>query len=146
MRCLRLQLSARGRDGWIFPAKPIKSSRNAPDDSKILPFTYLHVFTYSARPGTPAAEMQNQVPVRVARDRNRILRDLAAQKKLEFMRSFSLESRWKQSLSRAGQNIATAPGTQTAALTDNYRRLRLAGPYESKIDGSARSLGPSRTA
>jgi len=43
-----------------------------------LPFTYLHVFTFSGRPGTPAAEMQNQVPVRIARDRNRILRELAA--------------------------------------------------------------------
>ena len=40
-----------------------------------LPITYLHVFTYSARPGTPAAEMSNQVPVSAARERNRILRD-----------------------------------------------------------------------
>ncbi len=53
-----------------------------------LPFTYLHVFTYSPRPGTPAAEMPNQVPVHVARERNRILRELAAEKKLAFMRSF----------------------------------------------------------
>jgi threonylcarbamoyladenosine tRNA methylthiotransferase MtaB len=53
-----------------------------------LPFTYLHVFTYSARPGTPAAAMPNQVPVHVARERNRILRDLASEKKLAFMRSF----------------------------------------------------------
>ena len=28
-----------------------------------LPFTYLHVFTYSSRPGTPSAEMPEQVPV-----------------------------------------------------------------------------------
>ena len=53
-----------------------------------LPFTYLHVFTYSARPGTPAAAMANQVPVHVARERNRVLRDLAAEKKLRFMRGF----------------------------------------------------------
>ena len=53
-----------------------------------LPFTYLHVFTYSARPGTPAAEMPNQVPVQVARERNRVLRELAAEKKLAFMQSF----------------------------------------------------------
>ena len=53
-----------------------------------LPFTYLHVFTYSSRPGTPSATMGNQVPVHIARERNRILRDLAAEKKLEFMRSF----------------------------------------------------------
>ena len=53
-----------------------------------LPFTYLHVFTYSARPGTPAAAMPNQVPVNVARQRNKILRDLAAEKKQAFMQSF----------------------------------------------------------
>ena len=53
-----------------------------------LPFTYLHVFTYSPRPGTPAADMPRQVPIRVARERNRILRDLAAEKKHAFMRSF----------------------------------------------------------
>ena len=45
-----------------------------------LPFTYLHVFTYSARPGTPAASMGKQVPVHVARERNRILRDLRRRK------------------------------------------------------------------
>jgi tRNA A37 methylthiotransferase MiaB len=28
-----------------------------------LPFTYLHVFTYSERPGTPAAESTEQVPM-----------------------------------------------------------------------------------
>jgi threonylcarbamoyladenosine tRNA methylthiotransferase MtaB len=53
-----------------------------------LPFTYLHVFTFSARPGTAAAVMSDQVPVHVARERNRILRELAAEKKLAFMRSF----------------------------------------------------------
>ena len=41
-----------------------------------LPFTYLHVFTYSERPGTPAAASGEQVPMPVRRERNRILRDL----------------------------------------------------------------------
>ena len=53
-----------------------------------LPFTYLHVFTYSSRPGTPSAEMSDQVPVQVARERNRVLRELIAGKKREFMESF----------------------------------------------------------
>ena len=53
-----------------------------------LPLTYLHVFTYSARPGTPAAAMGKQVPVHVARERNRVLRDLASEKKLAFMSGF----------------------------------------------------------
>src|SRR5208283_3960405 len=34
-----------------------------------LPFTYLHVFTYSERPGTPAADMP-QVPQPVRKERN----------------------------------------------------------------------------
>jgi threonylcarbamoyladenosine tRNA methylthiotransferase MtaB len=51
-----------------------------------LPFTYLHVFTYSERPGTPAASMPGQVPVRERKRRNRILRELAAAKNLEFRR------------------------------------------------------------
>ena len=51
-----------------------------------LPFTYLHVFTYSERPGTPAATA-DQVPMEVRRERNRILRELAAAKNLEFRRS-----------------------------------------------------------
>ena len=46
-----------------------------------LPFTYLHVFTYSSRPGTPSAAMAEQVPVQIARERNRVLRELAAEKK-----------------------------------------------------------------
>ena len=53
-----------------------------------LPFTYLHVFTYSSRPGTPSAEMPDQVPVQVARERNRVLRELVAEKKRAFMESF----------------------------------------------------------
>ena len=43
-----------------------------------LPFTYLHVFTYSERPGTPAAQRAAQVPMEVRSERNRMLRDLAA--------------------------------------------------------------------
>lgn len=51
-----------------------------------LPFTYLHVFTYSERPGTPAATMANAVPIAVRKERNRILRELAASKNLDFRR------------------------------------------------------------
>ncbi len=51
-----------------------------------LPFTYLHVFTYSERPGTPAASSE-QMPVRLRKDRNRVLRELAARKNLEFRKS-----------------------------------------------------------
>lgn len=49
-----------------------------------LPVSYLHVFTYSERPGTPAAEMSNQVPKDERRRRTNILRLIGARKKYQF--------------------------------------------------------------
>ena len=93
-----------------------------------LPLTYLHVFTYSARPGTPAAEMKNQVPVHVARERNRILRELGAEKKLAFMRSFIGRMVEAITLNVIGSD---QDGEFTECLTDNYLKLRLRGRHEA---------------
>jgi threonylcarbamoyladenosine tRNA methylthiotransferase MtaB len=93
-----------------------------------LPFTYLHVFTYSARPGTPAAAMPYQVPVQVARERNRILRELASEKKLAFMRSFIGKTVEAITLNVVGNDSA---GEFTEALTDNYLKLRLRGRHDA---------------
>jgi len=93
-----------------------------------LPFTYLHVFTYSPRPGTPAASMANQVPVHIARERNRILRELVAAKKLAFMRGFIGKAVDAITLNVVGND---GNGEFTEALTDNYLKLRLRGRHES---------------
>jgi threonylcarbamoyladenosine tRNA methylthiotransferase MtaB len=95
-----------------------------------LPFTYLHVFTYSARPGTAATSMGSHVPVEIARERNRILRDLAASKKSKFMQSFVGKSVEAITLSTGGHgqdDNGAAPYTD--ALTDNYLKLRLSGSH-----------------
>ena len=88
-----------------------------------LPFTYLHVFTFSARPGTPAAAMPNQVPVEVARERARILRELSAKKNLEFRRSFVGGE-------LAAITLQRGDGDFTEAITGNYLKLRLRGAHE----------------
>lgn len=88
-----------------------------------LPFTYLHVFTYSSRPGTPSADLPQQVPVRLARERNRILRELAAAKNLAFRRS---------QLGGSVSAITLARGHEsgfTEALTDNYLKVDVAGRH-----------------
>jgi threonylcarbamoyladenosine tRNA methylthiotransferase MtaB len=95
-----------------------------------LPFTYLHVFTYSARPGTPAAQMVNQVPVDVARERNRILRKIAEEKKLAFMRGFVGRALEAITLNVIGND---PEGEFTKALTDNYLKLRLRGRHEANL-------------
>jgi threonylcarbamoyladenosine tRNA methylthiotransferase MtaB len=98
-----------------------------------LPFTYLHVFTYSPRPGTAAAAMSNQVPVQVARERNRILRELAAEKKLAFMRSLvgkKIEAiTLKSTTSGAGTPARERPET-TETLADNYLKMYVNGRHE----------------
>ena len=99
-----------------------------------LPMTYLHVFTYSPRPDTPAAEMPNQVPVQAARERNRILRELAAEKKLAFMRGFigtEIDAITLRSQGLTGGGTGATPLARfTEALTDNYLKLRLDGHHE----------------
>jgi threonylcarbamoyladenosine tRNA methylthiotransferase MtaB len=92
-----------------------------------MPFTYLHVFTYSPRPETPAATMANQVPVRVARERNKILRDLAAEKKVVFMRSFVGETLEAITLNASRAGATDFAGEATECLTDNYQKLYLRG-------------------
>lgn len=89
-----------------------------------LPFTYLHVFTYSSRAGTPSAAMPGQVPVHVARERNRILREMAAEKNWEFRRRF---------LGKELQIITlqAGDGETTDALSDNYIKVRIPGIHSS---------------
>jgi threonylcarbamoyladenosine tRNA methylthiotransferase MtaB len=80
-----------------------------------LPFTYLHVFTYSERPGTPAALSAAQVPMEVRRERNRILRELAARKNLEFRRRM------------LGRTLSLVTLTE-GALSDNFLKVELTTP------------------
>jgi len=84
-----------------------------------LPFTYLHVFTYSARPGTPAAGAPGQVPMRVRKDRSRVLRELAAGKNLDFRRSM------------IGRILsAVTLNEPRVALSGNYLRVYLSSDRE----------------
>lgn len=85
-----------------------------------LPFTYLHVFTYSARPGTPAADVADQVPMEVRKHRTHILRDLAARKNLEFRRA---------TIGRTVSVVTIEDGR--IALSDNYLKVALARPREA---------------
>lgn len=49
-----------------------------------LPITYLHVFTYSERENTEAAEMEGVVPIPERKKRNKMLRILSEKKKMAF--------------------------------------------------------------
>jgi threonylcarbamoyladenosine tRNA methylthiotransferase MtaB len=87
-----------------------------------LPFTYLHVFTYSSRPGTASAAMTGQVPVQIARERNRVLRELAAAKNLAFRKGFIGRQLDVITLQAGGDDW-------TEALSDNYLKVSVPGRH-----------------
>jgi threonylcarbamoyladenosine tRNA methylthiotransferase MtaB len=98
-----------------------------------LPFTYLHVFTYSERPGTPAAASADSVPIPVRKERNRVLRDLAESKNRIFRERM------------VGQTLSAVtlhePGT---ALTGNYLKVTLAREREPNAIVDLRIGGATR--
>jgi threonylcarbamoyladenosine tRNA methylthiotransferase MtaB len=84
------------------------------------PFTYLHLFPFSARPGTTAWQLAQQHPVapRVVGERSARLRELIATRNLAFRQSF---------LDRElpAVTLHVPPGERTRALTDNFLEVRL---------------------
>ncbi len=85
-----------------------------------LPFTYLHVFSFSVRPGTEAADLDGALPSHVIRERARTLRALAQEKSSIFRASQAGRPLRALTLARSGENW-------TEALTGNYLKVRIAG-------------------
>jgi threonylcarbamoyladenosine tRNA methylthiotransferase MtaB len=110
--------AAIGADVMVgFPGETDDEFEQSRSFIESLPFTYLHVFTYSERPGTPAADSAQQVPMPVRKQRNKVLRDLAAQKNLEFRQSM------------LGRTLsAVTLGEESMALTSNYLKVELSTP------------------
>lgn len=71
-----------------FPGEDEAAFRQTYDLIASLPATYLHVFPYSKRPGTPAASMKGQVGEKIKKERAEALRALGNRKKVDFARSF----------------------------------------------------------
>lgn len=126
--------AAIGADVMVgFPAESDEEFEESRQFIESLPFTYLHVFTYSERPGTPAAERRDHVPIPVRKDRNRVLRGLAALKNVEFRRAM------------VGRTLP-AVTLEHGALSSNYLKIELAGarPANQLIDveiGALSELG-----
>jgi threonylcarbamoyladenosine tRNA methylthiotransferase MtaB len=88
-----------------------------------LPFTYLHVFSFSARPGTEAAKLgAAAVPPQVIRERARALRALAEGKSAAFRASQAGRTLRALTLARTGDDW-------TETLTGNYLKVRVPGRH-----------------
>jgi threonylcarbamoyladenosine tRNA methylthiotransferase MtaB len=114
----RLPEAALGADVLVgFPGETDAEFEDTRGLVERLPLTYLHVFTFSARPGTPAASAPDQVPPRVRKERNRVLRELGAAKNLTF----------RQGMTGKTLSVVTLAAPRQA-LSDNYIKVELAYP------------------
>ena len=67
-----------------FPGEDEHAFANTLTTAERLPFSYFHVFSYSSRPGTAAARLEDQIPLPVIRQRSKTLTELSRTKTLGF--------------------------------------------------------------
>jgi threonylcarbamoyladenosine tRNA methylthiotransferase MtaB len=90
------------------------------------PFTYLHVFSYSARPGTGAANLPDHLSGAIVKRRARELRELSEKKSTAFHRS---QSGRTLSLLTLRHSDSSESSQWTPALSSNFLKLRLSGSW-----------------
>jgi threonylcarbamoyladenosine tRNA methylthiotransferase MtaB len=129
--------AAIGADVMIgFPGETDALFRESYDFISAQPFTYLHLFPFSARPGTPAWEdhRRNPVAAPVVRERMAALRSLIAEKFHAFRSTFLGRTLSAVTIDAdadgpGGEKHAPNAGALTThAVTDNFLRLTLRTP------------------
>ena len=121
-----------------FPGETEDDHRRTVELIRALPFTYLHVFPWSERPGTAAARLGGRVPAAVAARRARELRELAAAK------AQAHRAR------RAGGDadvVVVGPAGRRSGMTEDYLEVDVAGGgvrrgmrLRARLDGDAAQL------
>ena len=98
-----------------FPGETERDVRDLESFLREIAPAYLHVFSYSDRPGTPASAMPSKVPAAVVRQRAERLRGVALE----------LSARFAE-VQVGTERAALTLDDGTIALTDNYLKLRIA--------------------
>ncbi len=102
-----------------FPGETDEDFFETCDFIRSLEVSYLHVFTYSERPGTKASAMKDSVPVHVRRERNRLLRAISEKKRRAFYES------------QMGREVTVLIEKSGEGYSENYVRSRLTGSIPS---------------
>lgn len=118
-----------------FPGEDDAAFRRTLDVIEHIGFEKLHVFRFSAREGTPAAEYPDQVPHDLRRERSKVVRDLGDH----------IRRRWLDSLVGARVNVLVERVTPSVGHTDTYAMVRFDGPAVGgevvEVDISSRNRG-----
>ncbi len=106
-----------------FPGETDAAFENTRKLIEELPFSYLHVFSYSPRRGTEANDYKDDVPGNIKKKRNKILTQLIEEKGLEF-RNKSLNTIATVLI----ENQRDKNSGKLKGHTDNYIPISLDGP------------------
>jgi threonylcarbamoyladenosine tRNA methylthiotransferase MtaB len=97
-----------------FPGEDDSAFRSTVELLESLLVSYLHVFPYSKRPATPAAQMDQQVPGKIKEQRVAVLRELDHKKRTAFYRSHLGE------VHRVLTETVKSKDGQAKGFTENY--------------------------
>ena len=109
-----------------------------------LPFTYLHVFSFSKRPGTKAAVLSNEVPGAIIKRRTRELRALSEKKSAAFRQSQIGRTLRVLTLRREDPAEGLEMDT-TPALSSNYLKVSVNGNHPANNCLDVLISGETRT-
>jgi threonylcarbamoyladenosine tRNA methylthiotransferase MtaB len=110
-----------------FPGETDKEFIETMDFVHQVSFAGGHVFTYSARPGTSAANMPDQIPFPLRKERNARLRMLLVDSGLAYQQRFIdqiLQVLWES------VTAMDSKSWQLSGLTDNYLRVNTHAPRQ----------------
>ena len=104
-----------------------------------LPISYLHVFTYSDRPGTAALKLGEKIPIPVRHEHTARLLELSEKKHKEFIASQISKTRpvlWESTQHNSSPKLGEVPERAEECVTmqgwtDNY--IRLSRPYDPAL-------------
>jgi threonylcarbamoyladenosine tRNA methylthiotransferase MtaB len=141
--------AAVGADVMVgFPGETDDEFQQSYDFIAAQPFTYLHLFPFSARPGTPGWELhrQNPVPGVAVRERMAALRTLIDRKNLAFRFSFIGRELSAVTLISAPDSTEDVVSERhSIALTDNFLRVELDQLWPANTMLTARITGIEST-
>ena len=110
-----------------FPGESEKAFKNTYDLIKDLPVSYLHVFPFSPRKGTPAFNYPDKVKPEILKYRCSVMRELGKEKKMQF-----IKNNIGRKIESIIQNRRDRETGMLKAVTSNYLTVLVAGEDQLK--------------
>jgi threonylcarbamoyladenosine tRNA methylthiotransferase MtaB len=114
-----------------FPGETVEDFEETYSFLESLPLSYLHVFAFSPRPGTPASTMPGEVKTSEKEHRSRQLIKLSGRKRIQFMQSVTANIYDVLFEKRSDDGMLSG-------LTGNY--IRTLVPYRKDLPGTVRRV------